>query len=279
MDRRGGVPGAGPWLGTALQVFCLGLALTVSTPAVAQFHVTQPDVVKGEATLGDHAAAYSGPGSAERLLQGHEVEATYGITERFDLIAKGIFQEEIGAALEAKNSQFGGQYELVQREGEGLGFAFRTLYEIAAESGTADDILYGPIGRLVLGKNSATVDAFFLTQVGEDADPGSTELKLNWQVRRDLGPKFGAGVEGYTDIKDLAQAGSFEDQLHRLGPVLYFDFGGRDAKERLDRSPRPLPEDSRRPVASSLQVAAGLLFGLTEATSDLTYKLDVTAQF
>ena len=79
-------------------------------------------------------------------------------------------------------------------------------------------------------------------------------------------------MEGYTDIKDLAHAGSFEDQLHRLGPVLYLDLSGKDAKDVSQ------PDEARRDAAS-LRVATGVLFGLSEATSDVTFKLDVSAAF
>jgi hypothetical protein len=275
MDRRSGgfAPGRAPWRVIAFIALFSCPLLALASPAAAQFHVVQPDVVKGEATVGDHAAAYVGPGTEEKLRQGHEVEATYDFTERWELVAKGIFQQPIGEPLEAKNYQLGAQYELVQRHGDGVGLAFRTLYEFAAEGGQPDDLFYGPMARLVLGKDSATINAFFISQVGENADPGSVELKINWQLRRDLGPKFGLGVEGYTDIKDLADAGSFEDQEHRLGPVLYLDLGKKDAKEELHR------DEVVRPEAPSFRVAAGALFGLSEATSDVTFKLDVSAAF
>jgi hypothetical protein len=259
---------------------CLGsflaflvLIFALASPASAQFHVTQPDIVKGEATIGDHAAVYGGPGTVEKLDQGHELEATYDFTDWWQIIAKGIFQQPIGEDLEAKNYQLGAQYELVQRHGDGVGLAFRTLYLFAAEDGEPDNILYGPLARLVLGKDSATINAFFLNQAGPDADPSSVELKLNWQVRRDLSKSIGFGVEGFTDIKNLAEAGSFEDQLHRLGPVLYLDISGKDAHEVLR------PEDAERGDRASLRVATGVLFGLSEATSDVTFKLDVSAAF
>jgi hypothetical protein len=275
MDGRSGsfAPGGGPWRVIAFLALFGGLVLALAAPAAAQFHVTQPDIVKGEATVGDHAALYEGPGTEEKLRQGHEVEATYDFTERWELVAKGIFQQEIGEPLEAKNYQLGAQYELVQRHGDGVALAFRGLCEFSAQGDEPDDLLYGPLARLVLGKDSATINAFFLSQVGEDADPSSVELKLNWQLRRDLGARLGFGVEGYTDIKDLAHAGSFEDQEHRLGPVLYFDLGGRDAKEALHQ------DEAERPEGPMLHVAAGALFGLSEATSDVTFKLDVSAAF
>src|SRR5262245_22359781 len=237
-------------------------------PAEAQFHVAQPDIVKGEAVVGDHAAVYGDHGTKEKLRQGHEVEATYDATERFELIAKGLFLEPIGEPLEAKNYQLGLQYEMVQRHGEGLALAFRALYAFAADGSEPDELIYGPLARLVLGRNSATINGFFSSPIGPDANAHDVGLKINWQARRELSKVVGFGVEGYSGIDDLAHAGSFEDQLHRLGPVLYLDLRGRDAKETnydVEAEPRQ---------SGSIRVATGVLFGLTEATSDVTFKLD-----
>lgn len=247
--------------------------IAISTPALAQFHVAQPDVVKGEAVVGDHAAAYSGPGDTEKLRQGHEVEAIYDFTDRWELVAKGLLLEPVGEPLEAKNYQLGLHYELVQRHGEGFALAFRTLYGFSAESGVPDDLIYGPLARLVLGKDSTTINTFFISQVGPDADRGSVALRLNWQMRHELSRSVGLGVEGYSEIKDMSHAGSFEDQLHRLGPVLYLDLRGRDAKEtNYDAEAEPRQ-------SGSIRVATGVLFGLSEATSDVTFKLDLSAAF
>jgi hypothetical protein len=39
------------------------------------------------------------------------------------------------------------------------------------------------------------------------------------------------------------------------------------------------PGEARRGEGASLRVATGVLFGLSEATSDVTFKLDVSAAF
>ena len=68
------------------------------------------------------------------------------------------------------------------------------------------------------------------------------------------------GVEGYSEIEDLVHAGSFDDQKHRLGPVAYFEFGGHEAKRKWE-------------------FAAGALFGISDATSDVTFKFDAEVKF
>ena len=68
------------------------------------------------------------------------------------------------------------------------------------------------------------------------------------------------GFEGYSEIEDLVHAGSFDDQKHRLGPVAYFEFGGHEAKPKWE-------------------FAAGALFGVSDATSDVTFKFDLEMEF
>ena len=138
MNRRSRKPSAAPSVLARHRASCSSLLIFGTRSRVqrlAQFHVAQPDVVKGEAVVGDHAAAYSGPGDTEKLRQGHEVEAIYDFTDRWELVAKGLLLEPVGEPLEAKNYQLGLHYELVQRHGEGFALAFRTLYGFSAESG------------------------------------------------------------------------------------------------------------------------------------------------
>jgi hypothetical protein len=118
---------------------CFGLALSatlaVASPASAQFYVRSPEVSKGEAEIEEHGALYSGPGEDERLRQSHELEGKYGITERFELILEGVFEQPIGEDFEAEEVELGGQYEIIQREGEVSGLAsvpFMNLHSRAA---------------------------------------------------------------------------------------------------------------------------------------------------
>ena len=243
---------------------CLGFAFILlalgSLPASAQFYVRSPDVEKGELALEEHGAIYSGPGEEERRRQSHEVELKYGFTDRWEGIVEGFFRQDIGESLKAKQFELGAQYEIVEREGDGLGVAFRSIYEFALQDRSPDEILFGPLAKYVVGRDSLTANAFFIGQLGEYADIDSLELKVNWRLKHAFNERFALGVEGYSEIEDLSHAGSFEDQKHRLGPVAYYEFGGHDGK----------PE---------WEFAAGTLFGVSDATSDVTFKFDAEVKF
>lgn len=239
--------------------FIFAVSFAVS-PAWAQFYVRSPEVTKGEGEIEEHGALYSGPGEDERLRQTHELEGKYGLTDRLEVILEAEFEQEIDDDFEAEALVLGGQYELVQREGDGLGVAFRTLYEFALQSGSPDEILFGPVAKLVKGRDSATINTFFVGQVGENVEIDSLELKVNWRLRHVLSHRWALGIEGYSEIEDLVNPGSFDEQAHRLGPVAYYEF----------------PHAEGRP---EWKAVGGLLFGVSEAVSDLTYKFDVEVEF
>ena len=183
------------------------LIVLASAPASSQFYVRSQEVDKGEAEIEEHGAVYSGPGEYERLRQTHEIEGKYGLTERFEAILEGELEQPIGESLEGKAVGLGGQYEISERHGDGLGFAFRTIYEFALPKDSPDEILFGPLAKFVRGPNSATVNTFFVGQVGDRVEIDSLELKVNWQLKHELSEGWALGVEGFTEIEDLAHAG------------------------------------------------------------------------
>ena len=264
-----------PWRAVSSLWFAAVLVALAIEPACAQFYVRSPGVEKGETEIEEHGAVYAGPGEEERLRQSHEVELKHGFTDRWEGIAEAVFKQRIGETLKATRLEIGAQYELIEREGDGLGLAFRSLYEFALQGGSPDEILFGPLAKFVSGRDSATINIFFVGQLGDEAEIDSLELKVNWRLKRELGEKLALGVEGYSEIEDLVHAGSFDDQEHRLGPVVYFKLGGHEEKEALESR----EAESRGPTRPEWKVAAGALFGLSQATSDVTFKFDLSAEF
>jgi hypothetical protein len=255
---RGGAGCIAPRCPTVWAGFAFSLLVLTAQPVHAQFYVRSPEVEKGVLKFEEHGAVYSGPGQDERLRQSHDVEGKYGFTDRFEGILEGFFDQDVGGSLTARQLEIGGQYELVQREGDGLGVAFRGIYEFGLQNGDPDEILFGPLAKYVWGPDSATINAFFIGQVGNNVDIDSLEMMVNWRLKHEFGETFALGVEGYSQIEDLAHAGTFDEQKHRLGPVAYFEF-----KDFLPR----------------WEFAGGTLFGLSEATSDVTFKFGAELEF
>ena len=132
-----------------------------------------------------------------------ELEAKYSFTDRWEGIVEGAFRQNIGESLKAHRLELGAQYEIIERHGDGLGLAFRSLYEFALQDGDPDEILFGPLAKYVWGRDSLTVNTFFIGQVGDYADIDSLELKVNWRLKHEFNETWGIGVEGYSEFEDL----------------------------------------------------------------------------
>jgi hypothetical protein len=250
-------------------------------PAWAQdsFYVRQPEVENGETEIEEHGAVLAGTNATEDLRQSHEVEVTQGVTDRWQLIVEGLFTQPLHENLQATDVEVGTQFEMIKRKGDGFDLAFRTEYEAKLEHDQADEILFGPIMKYVLGRASTTFDSFFTGQVGDKADAESLGFQYNWQFKYELNRRVGLGVEAFGEIKDLSNSGSFNDQPHRAGPVIYLNFGEEEQNSSAEKLESEESGHEQESEAPELKMAAGVLFGMSEATSDVTFKLDAELEF
>jgi hypothetical protein len=89
---------------------------------------------------------------------------------------------------------------------------------------------------------------------------------------------WGLGVEMFGEIEDLANAGSFNDQVHSIDPTLFINFGDNDDEAKghdHDEHKSKVDDDDEKggpaPMAFSMNV--GVQFGLTDATSDAAIEI------
>lgn len=268
------------WVPFAAAAVFAGVVLTPGTTwAQDSFYVRQPEVEKGKTEIEDHSAVLTGTNSTEDFRQSHEIEATYGLTDRWQLIIEGLLQQPLHGGLQGTEVEAGTQFEMIKRHGDGVDLAFRTEYEAVLEHDEADEILFGPIIKYVKGHANTTLDAFFNGQVGDRADTQGLGFQYNWQAKYELNSRVGLGVEAFGEIEDLANAGSFNYQPHRIGPVIYLNFGQEAEGPEAKNQEREETEREQESEAPEVNVAAGVLFGLTDVTSDVTFKLDAELEF
>jgi len=98
-------------------------------------------------------------------------------------------------------------------------------------------------------------------------------------LKHELTHRVAFGVEAFGKIEDLSNAGSFNDQLHRAGPVIYLNFGQEDEDAEIGKHEHEETDYVQRPEAPELKLAGGVLFGLSDATSDVTFKFDAELEF
>jgi hypothetical protein len=81
----------------------------------------------------------------------------------------------------------------------------------------------------------------------------------------------------FGQIEDLADAGSFNDQNHSVGPTLFYNPGENDQ----DQGEKEGDADGNAagPPQMEFSLNVGLQFGLTDATSDTALKFQGSIGF
>ena len=279
-----------------------GLTIGTTKPALAEFEIQESQVEKGEVELEYRGAVHWGFPNAEReeadedeeegeeggaleeeeegefLRQSHDFEFQWGITDRWMFSTALSADEPLDEDLEVSGVELEVQYELIQREGNGLGLAFTGGYGFATRSGEADEIEFGPIVELASGKLLLTFNPFFSSQVGENKETDGLGFEYGWRAEYDFAKHWGVGVEMFGEIEDLANAGSFDDQAHSIGPTLFYN-PGDDDDEGEENGNGDDDEKVAGPPEIEYSLNVGVQFGLTDVTSDTALKFQGSLAF
>jgi hypothetical protein len=78
----------------------------------------------------------------------------------------------------------------------------------------------------------------------------------------------------FGEIEDLANAGSFNDQTHSLGPTLFYNPGGEEGEDESGGH-----DNGAKAPEMEFSLNVGVQFGLTDATSDTALKFQGSLAF
>jgi hypothetical protein len=276
-----------------------GLTIGTTKPALAEFEIQESTVEKGETELEYRGAIHWGFPKTEKedakkegddedegaleeeeegpLRQSHDFELQYGITERWMFSTTLTADEPLDEDFALSAVELELQYELIEREGNGIGLAFQGSYGFATRGGEADEIEFGPIVELASGKLLLTLNPLFTAQVGDNADTDSLGFDYGWRAEYDFAKHWGVGVEMFGEIEDLANAGSFDDQNHSIGPTLFWNPGGGDDDQGEGKKSND--EKVAGPPKIEFSLNIGVQFGLTDVTSDGALKFQGSLSF
>ena len=118
-------------------------------------------------------------------------------------------------------------------------------------AGAADKIEAKALLAKEIGKVQNVVNLIVEKEVGEDSSDNEG-YGLAWSGKYMYSPSFDPGIEYYGDFGDTTD--DYEDQKHRIGPVIYGELGG-------------------------IGYDAGVLFGISKAAPDATLKLNLEYEF
>jgi opacity protein-like surface antigen len=293
-----GIRARGLALAVAAAALAAGWLLTgAAKPAHAEFEIQEAEVEKGEVEI-EYRGAYHwgvfdvGPGQAgvdaldneeePGLRQSHEVEVQLGITDWWLLAVTHGFDQALGDDLRLTAVELETQFVLISRKGDGVGLAIQGGYQAALnhgdENGSPNEIAFGPIVELAKGPLLLTLNPLFNDQRGKFADQEGLGFEYGWQAKYSLNSRWGVGVEMFGEIEDLANAGSFGDQTHSIGPTIFINFGGDDG-DAGEAKADDADDDKESQKSTEFQMNVGVQFGLTELASDAALKVQGALQF
>ena len=274
------------------------LTVAGTKPVLAEFEIQEAEIEKGEIEIEYRGAYHWGipkstegaeefvAGEVNNTVQSHELEVQMGITNWWMISAVAGFDQPLGEDLQASSVEVETQFGLIRREGNGVGLAFQMQYEQAINHGAQEDgdpneLGIGPIVELARGPLLLTFNPLFGKQIGKFADQEGLGFEYGWRGEYAVNKRWGLAVEMFGEIEDLANAGSFNDQIHSLGPTLLINFGGDEDEDGGEEDSANSDEAKGKltgpQMAFSMNV--GLQFGLTDATSDTALKFQGMLQF
>jgi hypothetical protein len=261
-----------------VRLLVVGFVALLASPAVAgTFDVKSTDIAKGETEVSVNTSYFSGyPINAELLRHSSEIGIGYGFTDWWKAGLKIGFDKPIGADFQASTAGVEAQFLLRKFEANSLGIGWYTGVDFRIADDATNTLTFGPIFQFGSEKTSFTVNPFLARTFGRNHEEGMA-FTYAWQAKQELREGLAFGIEGYGSVPNIGNSPSLDFQEHRIGPVLYFE---RSLARSNAAAPKSMSikdvksaEADKGPDGPKLNIEAGVLFGLTDGTQDVTYKL------
>ena len=227
----------------------------VAEASAQTFEVKNLDITQGSLEIGFDNSAMSRP-SPSQNRSAHDQGIHYGMREWWRLSAVMKLEDPARHDVQASRVALESIFVLRPMKPERVRDVEIGLFaalEVSIHEDTTNALVVGPI---VTAKWDALTLAFnpFLEQTFGRNRAEGIALSYGWQAKYDVRQGLAIGIEGFGLIDNLADAAGFADQEHRIGPVVYAEISLWGLKLTPD---------------------IGVLFGLTPATPDLTFKINV----
>jgi hypothetical protein len=224
------------------------------------FSIDEPEVVKGEQEAEVNAAIQNGfPVNADPVRYSMELEYTYGVTKWLSLAPLVDFDKPDGDSFHATVAGVESVWFPVEL-GKLLTFAWFTEVEGAVHRDETNSTTFGPIIQFGHDKASLTFNTYLEKTFGRNHEEG-IDFTYQWQAKASVTERLALGIEGFGVVPNIADSPGIDFQEHRIGPVIYYE--------------KELPGEHEKTFA----IDAGILFGFTEATPNVTGKLNAALAF
>ena len=267
----------------------VSIVIAAGQPAAAgTFEVKGVDVDKGVTEVGVNSAFFRGfPVNAETVRSSIEIGASYGFSDWWKLGAKVNLNQPVGGDLVASTAGIEGQVVL-RKFDKGFGMGWYTGADFALRDDETNTLTFGPIVQFGTEKTSLTVNPLFARTFGQNRSPG-VDFTYAWGVKHELREGFAVGIEGYGVIPNIGHSPGIDFQEHRIGPMIYLqrELGGRGGTAVPAKglsikdmtAPMTGGDAGKDAGGPKLNIEAGVLFGLTDGTQDIAFKLKGSITF
>lgn len=220
------------------------------------FDVKAPEVKGGYLELGLDNTIQSRRSGDNRGA--HDQSLDWGVTDWWRLSGVVALENPVDGDFRVARTVVENLFVLGKIDGgrgsPAFGFGWFTAVEISTHPDLTNTLIFGPIMSVKRDRLSFTVNPFLEKTFGPNHTEGIA-LAYGWQAKYELRPDFAVGIEGFGLVDNLGNAPGWEQQQHRVGPVVYTEIA-------LTRDLKITPD-------------IGVLFGLTEATPDVTFKFNI----
>jgi hypothetical protein len=262
----------------------LALAALAAPAGASQdvFHIHTPVVEDRLHVELLSAFNFGNPSDAEESIdEAYELAIGTGITKYWmAYVALGVEKPD-GETYDVSGIEFENVFRLYEPRSGFIDAAWFTSVGFGFADDAPNAIEFGPIVTLAANRTSLVLNPFFEKTFGDNREEGIA-FTYAWRAAHEFSDRFAIGVEGYGAIENIGEAPAFDEQTHRIGPVLYL--GGLHGSSHHGEHAHSAHaghghDDKHSDDQPALHAEIGVLFGITDATPDTTLKVNIGADF
>ncbi len=206
-----------------LSIFAL---LLVASPAYATFNVSSPNIKKGVAEIESRNRYDADDRTSKDDRMINAVKMAYGVSDYFALEMQNDWEDNPTSGYGLSSTEVEAKFRFFAPDTHWLDFALKLAYEWNHDPNSAEAVKAKFLFARKAGNINITQNTNFTKEVGTDATRDAA-ISTSWQLRYNNGARFQPGIEIYNSFGEVSDMQGYEEQSHRIGPVLYGDITNR----------------------------------------------------
>lgn len=155
----------------------------------------------------------------------------YGFTDWYAVRIVAEQDKRDDESLDFTGLTIENRFQFFEKRNHGWDGGVRLIYIFGASPGEPDEVDVRLIANVPVGEDwSFRHNTILEHEIGDNAADGvlmelRTQMVRDFQLEEGFVSKVSLGVEMFSDLGELNNVGSFDDQNHQIGPVMKANFG------------------------------------------------------